>query len=509
MRTPSSALRAAPIDRAAPAGLDARPPVAFAGDDMHRLPHCVFLVATWPVLAQAPVAPLVGTVLDPGGLPAANATVRVSRCDGRLFLCLDTALRHEWTEVAQTTTDRRGRFGLQVPLGLALRVEVDLPPYAFWIREAVVPGEDLPVQLERACVATGQLTHGGTGKGTPGHLRAWLLETRVELFRGRTDGEGRFRFERLPAGSFLCDVEPDEASSPEWHEVRLQPGETWTYTPRLEPGVELTGTVTDAATGEPIAGARIGEGWTLHKAVRSDAAGRYTMHGSGDRGRPDLHCEAPGYERVRVDRNARAADTTQQDFALQRGIRVVGTVVDAAGKPVVGAYVAAVGSANGVLPWLPTRTAADGTFVCDGFPHRTEGVLMVRCAGHASVVFGLPRPAGDGQIDFGLARLPRPRLVQGVAHDPDRRPAANVQVCLRGVNADALERGPLPSTWPHLRIYLGERSVRTDAAGRFAFGDVAPGDYAVAFGSYTDATTGLAEVRVTADRDPPALQLSR
>lgn len=476
---------------------------------MHRLPSLVFLFATMPSLAQAPVAALVGTVLDPTGQPAANASVRVSRCDGRLFACLDTALRHEWVEIDSGHTDRRGRFGLQAPIGLALRIEVDLPPYALWVSEAIVPGEELAVQLEPACVATGQLIDGGTGKGTPGQLRAWHPDTHVELFRGRTDGDGRFRFERLPPGPFWCDVEPDEVMTPEWHKSWLHAGETWTYAPKLEPGVELTGTVTNAVTGEPIAGARIGEGWTLHKAVRSDAAGRYTMRGFGDRERRDLHCEAGGYEGVRVDRHGPLAGPAQQDFALQRGTRVVGTVVDAAGKPVANAYVAAIGCNNGALPWLPTRTAADGKFVCDGFPRGAEGALMVRRTGHASVVLGLPWPAGDGQIDFGSVKLPAPRLVLGSLQDADGRPAANAQVHLRGVNANATQHGSLPSNWRLLRIYLGERAVRTDASGRFAFGDVAPGDYTLALGGYTDAGPDIEAVTVTAGEDVPRLQLIR
>src|SRR5262245_25196900 len=105
---------------------------------MRKLPSSLpfvfsaFLVSAC-LFAQAPTAPLVGTVLDPAGKPVPGANVRVARCDGRLFCCLDRTLRNEWIDVARTKTDKAGRFGLQVPLGLALRVEVDVPPFARWI----------------------------------------------------------------------------------------------------------------------------------------------------------------------------------------------------------------------------------------------------------------------------------------------------------------------------------------------------------------------------------------
>lgn len=103
-----------------------------------------------PLPAQSPMAPIIGTVLTPDGKPAVGAQVVVKRSDGRLFRCLDLQLRNEWVEVARATTDKVGRFGLQVPLGLALCVEVDLPPFARWSDPSVVPGEPRTVQLEAA-----------------------------------------------------------------------------------------------------------------------------------------------------------------------------------------------------------------------------------------------------------------------------------------------------------------------------------------------------------------------
>ncbi|HEU4420525.1 MAG TPA: carboxypeptidase regulatory-like domain-containing protein [Planctomycetota bacterium] len=475
---------------------------------MHASASLLPFVFVVSLFAQAPTAPLVGTVLDPDGKPVPGASVRVARCDGRLFRCLDLALRDEWIDVARTKTDKTGRFGLQVPLGLALRVEVDVPSFALWVSESVVPGEHQTVQLEAACSLAGQCVDTATGKGTPCALKAWLPKTRVQLFKGRTDAEGRFRFDRLPAGPFTCDIEPEVAMQPKWIEDALAPGEQRTVQWSCQSGPELLGTVTDADTGAPVAGAVIGLGWTLRKAVRSDAAGRYVMRGFGSEYAMMMCAEAPGYDRVRVDIDP-SAKPAQLDIALQRGVRVVGRVVDADGKPIANAYVAAVAGAGTPMRWRPCRTTADGEVVCDGFPRRTEGLLMVRCAGFASVVYWLPRPAADGQIDFGSVKLRAPQVVRGVVQNGDGSPASGVEVCLQGVNADADWLNTIPSTWWLLRLYAGERQVRTDANGAFAFGDVAPGDYTLAFGSSADMAPAVDYVTVAAGKELPPLTLTR
>lgn len=469
----------------------------------------LFVVAS-SVIAQAPVTALVGTVLDPKGQAAPDAVVTVSRCDGRLFRCLDLQLRNEWVEVARTRTDKAGRFGLQVPLGLALRVEVDLPPFARWISESIVTGEDQKVRLEAACAVAGRLVNTATGKGTPGALRAWHPQTQVQLFAGRTDAEGRFRFERLPSGPYTVDIEPDVAGQPDWLDGLLDPGETETVEWTCAEGSLLTGKVTDAATGEPIAGARIGEGWTFDKAVRSGADGTYTLRGFGGHGPViAVHAEAPGYARRRIDCDLGETAPYTEDFALERGADVVGQLVDGSGRPIAKAYVAAVTTTGPEVPWLATRSDANGRFVCTGFPRRCDGVLMVRHAGHASVVYSLPRPAGDGQIDFGTVRLQTPLVVRGMLRDDAGSPAPGQLVSLRGVNADMTWLAPMPSTWGFLQLYCGERQVRTDQNGAFAFGDVAPGEYGVAIGSMTDAAPILEIVTVAAGKELPALQLTR
>lgn len=457
--------------------------------------------------AQAPMAPILGTVLTPEGAPAAGAVVTVARCDGRLFRCLDLQLRDEWHHVARARTDARGRFAMQVPLGLALRVDVDLPPFAHWRSLSVVPGEPLTVTLELPCTLQGRLVD-ATGKGTPGLLRAWDPKTQSEHFRARTGPDGAFRFERLPSGRFTCEIEPDACARPDWVEGEFTPGAAAPVEWRCPHGAELSGTVTDATTGAPLAHARVGLDWTFDKAVTTDAAGHYVLHGFGGRTVNDVHVDAPGYQRQRHDLDESEGAHTL-DVALAPGVKVVGRLVTPDGEAVADAYVAAITTVECNIPWLATRSDARGQFCCDGFPRRSDGVLMIRRVGFASAVYSLPTAAGDGQIDFGTVVLVPPQLVQGTVVDGDGKPAVGVEVSLRGVNADMNRLADTPTAWGMLHFYCGERLARTGADGRFAFGDVGPGAYDVAIGSVTQATPASESIEVTAEKPVPMLRLER
>ena len=475
---------------------------------MRRLASLLGLVGVVPLLAQVPMAPLVGTVLDPAGKPVPGASVHVSRCDGRLFRCLDLTLRNEWHEIAAVRTDKAGRFGVQVPLGLALRLDVDVPPFARWRSQSVVSGEDVTVQLEAACTLVGRCVLGDTGKGTPCALRLWNPKTEVEIVAGLTAADGSFRFERLPSGPYCCDIDPAVAARPDWIEQQLASGETQTHEWRCAPGVELSGTVRDEATGAPIAGARVGLGWTFDKAVRTDAAGRYTLPGFGGSDVVDVQCEAPGFARQRIDCKPKN-EAMELDFTLLRGGRVHGRVVDATGQPVANAYVAAVSMNRLTFPWQSCRTDGDGMFVCDGLPRLAEAMLMVRCPGFASVVYALPVGDAAGAVDCGRVTLPAPKVVRGVLRDAAGAPLRGVEVALRGTNEDIAAQATVPGVWSMLRNYLGERQVLTDANGAFAFGDVAPGEYGVAIGSMMEATPEIETIVVTAREDVPPLVLTR
>lgn len=106
-------------------------------------------------------------------------------------------------------------------------------------------------------------------------------------------------------------------------------------------------------------------------------------------------------------------------------------------------------------------------------------------------------------------KLRAPQVVRGSVQKGDGSPAAGVEVCLQGTNGDVAWLGAMPASWWLLRVYAGERQVRTDANGAFAFGDVAPGEYALSLTRMTQAEEASENVTVVAGTDPKPILLTR
>jgi hypothetical protein len=139
----------------------------------------------------------------------------------------------------------------------------------------------------------------------------------------------------------------------------------------------LIGTITDAYSGEPLAGASISVGGATLKAT-SGPDGSFTLEGVPERFGVEI--AAAGYE-----------PTTQQierTTALEASLRpnvLSGTLTDATtGAPIVGAAVS-IGGAS-------AKSAADGSFRVAGVPE--QGTLSVEAEGYAAFSAELKRQLG-------------------------------------------------------------------------------------------------------------------
>ncbi|MGE3172211.1 MAG: carboxypeptidase regulatory-like domain-containing protein [Planctomycetota bacterium] len=478
------------------------------------LPPLLFAAALGlGTLAAQEVAPLVGRVVDPAGAPVAAAVVTIARGEGRGFRCLDLALRDRWRVIARLVTGADGRFGVQLPVGQYAQLVVDHPAFAVLRREDLVSGDLGAIALQAPCAFRGRLRRAADGSAATGGLRAWV--DGVELFAGRTSAEGSFAFERLPACTFTLDLEPDALAAPMSFEVTLLPGGTVQRDVLLDDGRLLVGTVTDAATGAPIVGARIGEGWVQHKAVPTGADGGYRMAGFGGEGRDDLLCSAPGYvaavaREVSAGAGPAGVGPVRVDFALERGAVLTGAVVDAEGRPIADAYVAALQGHPGAMHvyWEATRTDRDGRYRIDRLQPAVGGVLLVRSDGHAGALHHLRGIDAEYGLDLGPVALQPSRLVRGRLVDPAGQPIAGAEIVLQGTPDDIGRWGAPPPAWWLLEHYVGSRRFRTDAEGRFAFADVAAGAYAVALMTM-GTPAAVVDVDVVADRDPDPVELIR
>ena len=190
----------------------------------------------------------------------------------------------------------------------------------------------------------------------PGDGWAW---TRGPLAR-RTDAAGRVRFEGVPAGPLsVVGAVDDEAGVREVYVVvpRMATVELEPAAARKVIGL-VTGRVTRAGTGEPVAGvwvyateAREGASHVkfASRSAPTDAEGRFRIEGLGV-GWVTVFVQGDGFlsvglERVRDDADDPLARRTDAagvlDVALEvvEAAPVVGRVVDPAGRPIVGARV--------------------------------------------------------------------------------------------------------------------------------------------------------------------------
>jgi protocatechuate 3,4-dioxygenase beta subunit len=206
------------------------------------------------------------------------------------------------------------------------------------------------------------------------------------------------------------------------------------------------------------------------------------------------------------------AEPIERDFALAPGCEVSGRIVDPSGKPVVGAYVAAVGGdftgGDVTHDWSSARTDAEGRYRLRGLRATVPHTLLVRADGWATLV-GDMAAVGPMPLQLPDVTMRTPRYVSGVVVDGDGKPVVGLDVSLSGANADRAQllgtaKGPGCSAEGDYCI--AARTMRTDSLGRIHFADLPAGSYGLDLGREGRQS---AQIDVVADRDPEPLRLQR
>ena len=160
----------------------------------------------------------------------------------------------------------------------------------------------------------------------------------------------------------------------------------------LDPGIAVTGTVTNGTTGIP-AYVRFMPGTTPDAYVETFTAanGSYSVRLQGVAHTVLIVPEVPGL----APKLATWSPTTSNNFALGAGTVVSGTVLDGTGNPLAGAHVQLT---SGGVPSSLATTAADGSFsLHEAFTAGAQvAVDVVPPAGR-----GLPRLAATGAFNLG------------------------------------------------------------------------------------------------------------
>ncbi|MBL4770580.1 MAG: carboxypeptidase regulatory-like domain-containing protein [Planctomycetes bacterium] len=433
---------------------------------------------------SVPVA--LGLVLDAATMePIEGAQIELVRPLHKEFSSLDLKHYLDTTPVSSSSSDAEGRFRMQAPADVPLDMTVQFKDYATAHRAFVFADDPITVLLQPGAIFEGRITRKSTGEPLEGvKLRGWD-KTRTVKLTGTTDIGGNFRFEGMGAGVLTLAVTPTLCAAPNWSSVELVVGQTLRKDFILEDGVAIFGVVIDKKTGQPVAGAVIGEGWTFRRSTVSDAQGHYRLEGFGGPGVYDVHVRAAGYGKAQsiagpVEYDLPTEDT-EIDFALDPANGAIGRVTDSMGNPLKGVYCAAVASqrlkGRQHTDYESCHSDADGRFAFHSLNPQLWHQVSLRASGFGVRTYDFPSDE-SGIVDLGTFVLHKSGAIRGTLVNTAGDPIPGAGVTLDGTNSDvsALRKRALRS---HTTSYTSERDSRTDSMGRFHFADVAGGTYEI------------------------------
>ncbi|MFN0241563.1 MAG: sigma-70 family RNA polymerase sigma factor [Planctomycetota bacterium] len=433
-----------------------------------------------------------GVVLDTDRQPIAGARVIIVHHASAEFAFLDLDREHRAASrvrIAEQATDDAGEFVIPLEAGRSYDLVVEAPGFAPGGASHCHAGERVEVVLTEGATLSGRVLRQRDDSPVVGakvelhYARNLDAQQTADTVQVETDSEGRYRFDALPPGERMFGAFPRADARSGWIVVTLAPGRSIEQDIRVESGWTLRGRVVDRDTRAPIADAVVGEGWTMRRTVRTDARGEFEFQGFTIVDPYEIAVRAPGYGRNDLELRAPSPDADEPiEVALTRGRTLRGRIVDRNGAPIDDAYVAATAfEFFGIGPaqqhdWQATRSRADGTYEIEEVRRDLHHLLFVKKAGYGTVSYDLD------DLDNAADVLAVPdvvlqagAIVRGVVADEDGEPYASRVVHLYGRNRDGTIWNDRDRS---LAIgHVAERSTRTDDLGRFAFADVANGNY--------------------------------
>ncbi len=452
-----------------------------------------------------------GTVVDATGVPIAGATLVAVTYPFRRASILAIARRDDAVIEASTRSANDGTFALRLRRGASAALRVSAKDFAAVELPARHAGARLRVVMKKGVTL---LVDAVDEDGRPVNDAKFRLFRSDHLgdaafeVRAQTGPDGSARFEQLTpsVGAYLA-LESSTCGDVGWKEVTLPVTGEMTLRLELPAGRAVTGRVTDADTRAPIPDARVGMNWTLNRAVRTDADGRYILAGWTGKGVSDLHVLAEGYGRG----HAIVGTVTSLDFALSKGDNVAGRVVGPDGKPIAGATIAAIGSTDRVdgqqhISTAEATSGTDGRFALSSLRRDLPHTLVVMGVGFGRTLLDFdPRPGAPGVIDLGDVRVPAARTLAGRVVTSEGTPVPSARVECSGANGDRgrlrVGRTPIPDAF-----YGREETDFTDDLGRFRFADLSPGAYSIGADA-RGAAVPSREIAIVADVDPSPVEL--
>ncbi|HEX6883199.1 MAG TPA: sigma-70 family RNA polymerase sigma factor [Planctomycetota bacterium] len=439
----------------------------------------------------APPAPaldlLRGRVIDRDGLPLEGALVVLERPELRGFMVLDLQVAHARETLAGQLSGTDGTFAFELDPGLSVDVSATKAGHCTTTMLDRHAGQTLELVLGPGYRLRGRVTREQDGRPVAAALvRVFQLGGHAFAHHQevRTDARGQYEV-RLPVDENLrVEVLPLVEQGRTLVGVAFDATGEATLDVQVAEGLVVEGRVTDRDSGEPIAGAVVGEGWTLSRTAVADVNGEYRLTGFGREGVYELYARAQGYGQTSGSPGIVDARRRRLDFALELARTASGRLVDGTGQPVAGAYLAAVGRGNpSEVDWCSAHSDAEGRFRCEGLAPRLRHALLVHHPDFATVVYDFPvEERSERELDLGTLALSPPGLIAGRVLDTRGQGIAGATVALTGTNRDRRRSitDPLLREEEIGESYVSERETLSDEEGRFWFGGVPEGDFELA-----------------------------
>jgi thermitase len=265
-----------------------------------------------------------------------------------------------------------------------------------------------------------------------------------------TDSAGKYTIDSVPPGNYqvVADKEGYESSS---LTVTILQGSTAVVDFSLSEVIvtgAITGSVTDAEDGSPVAGAVVSDGT---RTTTTDASGEYTITGVPV-GNYQVNASKEGYESSSLMATVLSGGTAVADFSLNEIIlpgSITGTVTDAKdGSPIAGAVVS-----DGTRT---TTTDATGKYTIANMMPDTYQVMASKSDYHGSSLTVTVLPGGTTVANFPLSEIIIPGTITGMV-------------------TDAKDGSPIVGAV----VSDGTRATTTDVAGEYTITNVPPDTYQI------------------------------
>jgi Carboxypeptidase regulatory-like domain len=404
---------------------------------------------------------ITGSVVDPRGRPILGVRVfgRSLTLDKSSFFLSRAELEKQAYPLGSCVTDAAGRYKLTVPG----RADVTL---GFLHRERVSPWIVVPESVETVEPIT--LQPGGriTGKVTDAKTGAPVSEAEVSVQfvespsetnggggESTSDAEGTFAIDGLEPGVYSMCLDRVQgriqATVRGMAGIRVRSGEDARVELKVFDGIPLQGVVIDPSTNQGVP-----DGWVWCRGPAqpnpgssfdmrfTDEHGRFTFFvhpgensvflNLTDRNRssrlgratvfvpengriPPIRLVAPGPERTQVAMNVGGVKSVLRSRVVRptsvrippnrpEGRTVIGQVLEADGRPLVGATISTQINAEGGQR-SPIRVVSDrdGIFIARGLPAGDVTMVATRPIGRDSLTQVVPGDRGEVEFTFGPA----------------------------------------------------------------------------------------------------------